>query len=577
VARLYQLQHKILTKDELMEVGRKVALIIAVTMFIGGLISFAQTRHSEVLWLDFDMKNIPEPKERQSGYYDYFFKGQVIEGAKRRLDVPHWLRLATGNPKTAANVNALDEVPDSSWYTNRHHIRHMDMAALQRGPNTGNPPDFTSAVITKAKTEGVSPGMLVTDATGQAYLIKFDDFNYPNLQSGAEVISTKILYAAGYNVPENYVAYIDPKHLTIGNKVEIRDPKTGKQRPLTRDDVNQMLWRVARLPDGRCRVLASKILKGKAKGPFPQIGFRSDDPNDLIPHEDRRELRGLRVIASWINDWDLKEVQSLDMYVEEKGRKFLRHYLLDFGSSLGADTDPTEYYHGLEYGFDVHSITKEIFSLGLYESPNEKRARIISPEIGNFTNDDFDPGNWKPTFPSIMFDNLTDVDAFWATRVILSFTEGDLRNIIQTAEYSDPKTNEYILRTLWERRQIVARHWLQKSDALSDFSVRPFDQGVRLTFRDLMFDHALAFMDFTEYTYQVRGKDYKSPKKTVTSREITIDRATLGAATEHGSEDSPVEVSIWTHRRNFTSEPVKVYFDWSPDRQELRIRRIARS
>ena len=201
-----------------MEVRRKVVLIIAVTTFIGGLISFAQTRHSEVLWLDFDMKNIPEPKERQSGYYDYFFKGQVIEGAKRRLDVPRWLRLATGNPEQAANVNALDEVPDSSWYTNRHHIRHMDTAALQRGPNTGKPPDLTSAVITKAKTEGVSPGMLVTDATGQAYLIKFDDFNYPNLQSGAEVISTKILYAAGYNVPENYVAYMDASKLNIDRK-----------------------------------------------------------------------------------------------------------------------------------------------------------------------------------------------------------------------------------------------------------------------------------------------------------------------------------------------------------------------
>lgn len=210
-----------------------MALIIAVTMLVC-VISFAQTRRSEVLWLDFDMKNIPEPKERQSGPYDYFFKGQLIEGAKRRLDVPRWLRVATGHPKQASNVNALDEVPDSSWYTNRHHIRHMDTAALQRGPNTGNPPDFTSAVITRAKTSGVSPGMMVNDATGQAYLIKFDGFNYPNLQSGAEVISTKILYAAGYNVPENYVAYIDPRHLKIGNKVKSGILKQGSSGLLPR-------------------------------------------------------------------------------------------------------------------------------------------------------------------------------------------------------------------------------------------------------------------------------------------------------------------------------------------------------
>src|SRR5262249_3491825 len=152
---------------------------------------------------------------------------------KEQLDVPRWVRLATGHPKQAANVNAFDEVPDSSWYTNRHHLRGMTIAELQRGPNTGNPPDFSKVVITKAKVQGVTPGLMVKDATGHAYLIKFDGVNYPNLQSGAEVISTKILYAAGYNVPENYVAYIDPKHFEIGKDVQIQDPKTGQRRPLT--------------------------------------------------------------------------------------------------------------------------------------------------------------------------------------------------------------------------------------------------------------------------------------------------------------------------------------------------------
>jgi hypothetical protein len=225
-----------------------------------------------------------------------------------------------------------------------------------------------------------------------------DRRKYPNLQSSAEIISTKILYAAGYNVPENYVAYIDPNALPIGEHVEITDAKSGKKRPLTRADLDEMLLRVAKTGEGRYRVLASKILPGKAKGPFPQVGFRSDDPNDLIPHQDRRELRALRVIASWINNWDLKEGQSLDMYVVEDGRRFLRHYLLDFGSSLGASGDPTEYFHGHEYGFDIKTMTKEIATLGFSESPHEKRSTIISAEVGNFTADDFKPGAWKPTF-----------------------------------------------------------------------------------------------------------------------------------------------------------------------------------
>jgi hypothetical protein len=555
---------------------RTKAALLTVATAVLGLVCIAEVRPSEVLRLDFDMKNIPEPKERPSGYYDYFFKGQVIEGAKREIDVPRWIRLAAGHPKQASNVNALDEIPDSSWYTNRLHIRGMTTAELQRGPDRGSPPDFTSAVVTKAKTAGVTPGIMVKDATGQEYLIKFDNVNYPNLQSGAEVISTKIVYAAGYNVPENYIAYLDPKKLTIADGVEITDSKTGLKRQLTKDDINEMLWRVARMSDGRCRVLASKILQGKPKGPFPQLGFRADDPNDLIPHEHRRELRALRVISSWINNWDLKEPQSLDMYVEENGRKFLRHYLLDFGSSLGADDKPMEYYHGHEYGFDFGSITKEIFTLGLYESANEKRARIISSEIGNFTSDDFDPGNWKPTYPSIMFDNLTDVDAFWATRVILSFSEDDLRSIIHTAEYSDPKTGDYILRTLLERRQMLARYWLRKVDGLSEFSIKPADGGVALSFRDLMRDHKLSLADFATYTYEVKGPHYKSGQKTVNHPEITIDRQMLAASVERGRQDAPVAVSIWTHRQDFTSPPVTIYFDWSPTRDTFTVRRISR-
>jgi hypothetical protein len=554
---------------------KKGSGLIVVLGMLAGLFCYAEQKAIEVIWVDFDMKNIPEPKERKSSVYDAFFKGQVVEGTKRDLDIPRWLRVSLGRTKQSANVNAMDEVPDSSWYTNRHYLRPMTIDELVRGPNRGHAPDLSHALITKAKIEGVSPGMFVKDANGDQYLIKFDIAGYENLQSGAEVISTKILYASGYNVPENYVAYLDPKGLEIGKDVRITDPETGQKRPLTRDDFDLMLRRVARTADGRCRVMASKILAGKPKGPFSQIGFRSDDPNDLIPHEDRRELRAFRVFASWINDWDIKEEQSLDMYVEEGGRKFLRHYLLDFGSSLGADTDPTEFFHSREYGLDKVTIAKEVTSLGFYKAPDEKVAPIISSEIGNFTSDDFDPERWKQTYPAIAFDNLTRQDAFWATRIILSFTEAELRSIVEAGQYRDSRTVDYILRTLLERRQKLARVWLSKVDALAGFSVRPTPDGVALGFHDLMLDNNLAKADSTEYRYQIRSNHYQSEKRKTGHPEIVISRAELAAAIER-TADSLVEVEIWTSRQNSTSDSVRVTFDWSPRRNGTLIRRISR-
>jgi len=175
-----------------------------------------------------------------------------------------------------------------------------------------------------------------------------------------------------------------------------------------------------------------------------------------------------------------------------------------------------------------------------------------------------------------MFDNLTDQDAFWAARVILSFTKEDLQDIVKTAEYSDPKSNDYILRVLMDRRQLVARYWLGRGDGLSDFSIRRAGGEANISFHDLMADHALASADLAKYSYQIKGNHYQSVKKTIDRPEITIDREILGAASEHGSKDVPVEISIWTHRRDFTSEPVRIYFDWSPNQDALTIRRIAR-
>src|SRR3989441_1281702 len=211
-----------------------------------------------VLWVDFDMKNIPEPQERSAGFYNYFLKGQLVEHTKREFDIPRLIRHAAGKPKQAPNVNALDEVPDSSWYTNRHRLHPMTIEQLIRGPNQAAP-DFSGATITKAKMSGATPGLMLKDKDGQSYLVKFDQVNYPNLQSGAEVISTKILFASGYNVPENYIAYINPGDLEIDAKVEVTDPSGGK-RPFTKDDLTEMLKRVANMPDGRYRVMASKIL-----------------------------------------------------------------------------------------------------------------------------------------------------------------------------------------------------------------------------------------------------------------------------------------------------------------------------
>src|SRR6185503_14369136 len=100
-------------------------------------------------------------------------------------------------------------------------------------------------------------------------------------------------------------------------------------------DVLPVLHRVARNSNGSYRILASRLLPGKNLGGFKYYGTRPDDPNDVIPHEQRRELRALQVFAAWTNLVDVKALNTMDTLITIDGQSRVRHYLLDVGSTFG--------------------------------------------------------------------------------------------------------------------------------------------------------------------------------------------------------------------------------------------------
>ncbi|MEO8682893.1 MAG: hypothetical protein ABI665_27850, partial [Vicinamibacterales bacterium] len=67
----------------------------------------------------------------------------------------------------ARNVNTLDEVPDSSWYQNRHATTRMSIAELVKGPDTTGGPDMTRPWrVVRGKSQGLTPGFDIIDARG---------------------------------------------------------------------------------------------------------------------------------------------------------------------------------------------------------------------------------------------------------------------------------------------------------------------------------------------------------------------------------------------------------------------------
>ena len=123
---------------------------------------------------------------------------------------------------------------------------------------------------------------------------------------------------------------------------------------MTRSDLDEVLR--ARAPERRRHRTApwpARLLPGKVLGGFRYHGTRPDDPNDIVPHEHRRELRALRVFGAWTNLTDMKAGNTLDTLVTENGRGVVRHYLQDVGSTFGIGANgPHECDEGWEYVYE---------------------------------------------------------------------------------------------------------------------------------------------------------------------------------------------------------------------------------
>jgi hypothetical protein len=386
------------------------------------------------------------------------------------------------SPRPALDTNTLGEIPDGSWYTNRHAFRRMSIADLQRGPGNSTPPDPDHAWrIMAAKSNGITPGFVIEDERKYRYLLKFDPPLYPELCSAADVIGSKVFYALGYNTPENYIVNFRRGQLAIAEGVMYRDP-SGKETPLTEHVVDELLRAQPRLADGTYRALASRLLPGKVIGPFDYRATRSDDPNDTIPHEHRRVLRGLAVFCAWLNHHDTSQINTMDTLVTEDGIQYVKHNLIDFGSILGSRGNlPKPPWIGHQYTIGHAEPAARAVTLGLYV-PRWQRAHYPKLRgVGLFDAWSFDPLEWKPEAPNPAFLMMDQADAFWAAKQVTAFTDDEIRALVETGKYTDGRAAAWVAECLIERRDKIAKAWFSKVLALDRFRL----VDGRLVFDDL--------------------------------------------------------------------------------------------
>jgi hypothetical protein len=368
----------------------------------------------------------------------------------------------------AQNINTIDEVPDSSWFTNRILARSVSVEEAARGPLSGSGPAPGTWTVIAPKGAGAAPGFIMRDSKNELWFVSFDGRGYPEAATGAILVANKIFWTLGYWQVENHLTVVRPEGLTVAESATIRPP-SGTRRKMTRSDVDAIFRRAHRSPDGTYRAVAARGVEGRPIDGFHYFGTRSDDPNDVVPHEHRRELRALKVFGAWTNLVDMKAGNTLDTVVSVNGRPVVRHYLQDIGSTFGSGANgPHEFFEGWEYLQQGDLTMKRLVTFGFFIRPWQTAHYQDHKAIGRFEGDVFDPAQWKPRVPTAAFLHARADDNFWAARRVTAFSDDMLRAIAATGQYSDTAATEYLARTLMRRRDAIGRAYLTAVTPITD-------------------------------------------------------------------------------------------------------------
>ena len=556
---------------------------------------------------DPDREPIPKPESNEQNQYWDRINLSTFYQLQKPLDL-NWTgrklgeAIGVADSEEAHNVNALDEPPNSSWWTPRHFYDEMSPRELALGANdrdaTGPAagPDTSNAwTVTGGKFEGASPGFWIQDARGDRFLVKLDAPEWMEMASSAEVISTKIYHAAGYNVPQNTITEFTLDQLEIEEGATAPDDGGG-ERPMRRADLRDLLAPYMSEAQDTIRGMASKFVDGDPIGPFGFKGRRGDDPNDRVLHQHRRELRGLRVISSWINDTDRRAANTLDVYTEDE---YVKRYLLSMNQTLGSGgTYVRSPRHGQAYMIDQRIIPQALLSAGTYRFPWwDHEHETPYPSVGYFRSDVFDPGSWVMTYPNPAFEKMTLRDAFWGAKIVMGFSDDDLETIVETGKLSNPEAEQYVLDILKERRDKVGRYWFERVNPLDRFQITPpSDTEIaargpapkdeapnQLAFDDLAVSGDLEPADSSSYVYRVYHDDEEVQSQSVID-ETTIPLAVEGTSMrtfleQHDLTDDEERVfrlDIRTQRPNRLTEPTRVYIHYPANEATPRVAGIER-
>jgi len=474
-------------------VARVGVLILAALLALGGCAGAAAMEtvrrfpDRPAVWVDDDRQPFAP---RPAAFYSPFF-WDAMDNAFFRGAAEVWTFPVRGPSR---NVNAMDEVPDSSWFTNRLSRHRMTAAEVARGPcrdDRGDDPVPKPWRIVAGKPDGLNPGFTIEAADGSRHLLKTDGERQVDRPTAADVIASRLYHAVGYRVPCNRIVYFTRDDLTLDPDAEAR-LTNGRIVPLTESDVADVMASASPLPGGIYRGAVSGFLPGKGLGPWRYYGTDPDDYNDVFDHRDRRELRALYVMAAWTDHVDARQENTFRTWQPVdgagQGAGYVDHWLIDFGDCFGllSNIEGLSPRLGHSGYFDVEHVVEDLLTFGLVDRPwHHATLSEAGVTLAYYDTERFRPRGWRGGYPNPAFEARTPTDTAWIARIVARFQKRHLEAAVAEGRL-DLRSQEVLLRVLLARRRKLLEAFLTERSPLTAPTVapQPDGSGVRLCVED---------------------------------------------------------------------------------------------
>ena len=364
-----------------------------------------------------DTEPIPVPRKldplKEVYYTDAYVRRPIV------------LAMDPETPPDSGDVNALDEVPRSSWF---------DPPDVR----PDGPPQLPLTPMGPA--ESGQQGLSVRDARGFRYELRRDAKERPELVSASAVVASRLLAKIGYRTPEVHV-------ITIAAS----DIKEVADKPAA--EAASDLLREGSPPVGdRYRVRATRWPVGIDLGPTPPSGIRPGDPNDRVPHTERRTLRALGLALYWMGLRRLPPYALHDTYVGEPGKGYLLHYIVAFDDAFGAEAvgRELEARMGGEGKYLNENALTALITLGL------RRRTTPSVQTRWLSLGEFDalaaPEDFSTSPPYEPMDFARPADNYWMGKRLAAVPPEAITAALTAAHFSNPDARARAAEVLEIRR-----------------------------------------------------------------------------------------------------------------------------